>query len=148
MAKDYTKAYVSPSSGNLITPRCRMIYPSLVDKTNFRSRDGSEPRQSYSVTLLSPKEADWSEVTKACDAARMQAFGKSPKVKLLDWYYDTAGDGRYAEYSDEYLRRVVIKNENSAPNIAMPAGKNLFKERADLNVLAEMQKWPPEKLAA
>lgn len=69
------------ASGNIITPKGRMMYPALF-KPTLPMDEKDESKARYQVSLLFPKTADLSLLAKAIDALCVEKWGADYKTKL------------------------------------------------------------------
>jgi hypothetical protein len=104
MANDPNKGYVT-KSGLIVTPKGRMLYPGLFHKS-LPKGETDEKKASYQLTLIFPKIADMSILTKAVNDAAAAKWGAPPaggyKFKWKKPFLDVKEQPRFAELADDY----------------------------------------------
>lgn len=92
MTVDFKKCRVS-EAGNIITPKCRMSFPQLLEpKAPPGNPDG---KKKYNVSLLIPADADISILREAAEKVAKEKWGdkmpaklKSPFLKAEEYEYE------------------------------------------------------------
>jgi Enterobacter phage Enc34, ssDNA-binding protein len=74
-----TTAWFNPKTGEIHTPRVRMIYPSLLEPS--RPMDNETAEEKYSVTLLIPAKSNIDVLREHVDALRTKQFGAKYEQK-------------------------------------------------------------------
>lgn len=95
------KAVVT-QSGNIRTPRGRILYPALFQP---RARKGEPPEKAkYQCSLLIPKGSDISALKSAVEAVLKENFSEKVRstVKIKTPFLRTADQLRFAEYADDF----------------------------------------------
>lgn len=116
------KATKNEATGNLLTPKCRMVYPALFEP---RSMKGSDNKPRYEVTLLVPKAANIDVLKAAAQEAAKEKFGADVgKIKLRNPFLRTGDYPRLGEYADDYptMIRANAKRE-FPPQVVRPDGR-------------------------
>jgi hypothetical protein len=115
-------------SGNLMTPKGRMLYPALF-KPQLPRGETDEKKAKYQVTLLLPKGSDIA----ALKAAENEAIEEkvTPKMrattKIKSPFLKTADQPRFAEYADDYP--VMLRfNATLRPDVVTPKGDRAVTE--------------------
>ncbi|MBB4017620.1 hypothetical protein GGR16_002654 [Chelatococcus caeni] len=117
---------ISQKTGNIITPRIRMVYPALFKPWAPR---GSDQEPKFQLTILVPKAADIALLKKGAQDAAFAEFGKDAKgVKTP--FIKTEEQERFADYADEYPTMIRARS-NERPGVADREGKDVFEDRAD-----------------
>lgn len=80
MARNFNEC-LKTASGNIITPKGRMMYPALF-KPTLPMDEKDESKARYQVSLLFPKSADLSLLAKAIDALCIEKWGADYKTKF------------------------------------------------------------------
>ena len=98
---DMTKAYIHEQSGNIVTPKSRMVWPSLFKPAVFRGPQQGEPK--HQITLLVPAGSDLSALQARVKEAALEKF-KNPqdipgfRLPIMK----TADQEKLAEYADAF----------------------------------------------
>ncbi len=101
MPRDWNKCFET-KAGTVITPRCRMMYPSLFEKTAVRGDKSNKLK--YRISLLIPAKADISLLKsmakKALDEALTPAM--QAKIKVKNPFLKTEDMPRLAHLAEEF----------------------------------------------
>lgn len=98
---DMTKSYVHPQSGNFITPKCRMVWPSLFKPAQFRGPNQGEPK--FQITLLVPKGSDLGALKAAVKEAALTKFSDPGKISGFRLpILNTADQERLSGHAEEF----------------------------------------------
>lgn len=117
-------AWKSATSGEIYTPRLRMIYPTLLEPRAIQSDPNSKPK--FSLTLAVPKAlmgAPMKAITDGLTEALVAKFGKDWKTKknLKFPLLKTEDQERLAEIADDYpLILRLSANVGYKPTIINP----------------------------
>jgi hypothetical protein len=116
------------ASGNLRTPRARMIYPALFKPRNKKGETDKD-KARYQITVLVPKGSDLTAMKAAVEevindnvSAKMKA---TTKVKTP--FLKTEDQPRWAEYADEYPVMIRL-NAKQRPDVVTPKGDRTVTE--------------------
>lgn len=118
MASD-KQAYIHPKTGNLMTPKCRIVWPSLFVATAMKGQ--SQENAKYQVTLLIPKDADIAVLKTAAAEAATEKF---PKVKngLRSPFRKTEEKDNLAELAEDFPFYITARSKDR-PGVVGPNGK-------------------------
>ena len=111
------------ASGNIRTPKGRMVYPSLFEPSLPKGETDKE-KARYQVTLLIPKGANIdvlkAAVKEVLDENVSEAKRKTTKVKTP--FLKTEDQERFAEFAEDYP--VMIRcNAKFKPEVVSPTAK-------------------------
>lgn len=128
----FDTAWLNEETGEIHTPKARMVYPTLLEARGIKDKPDSKPK--FSVTLLLPKAANIDIISASLVAALKDKFGADwKKKKLLYPLLKTVDQERLLEYADDYpfiLR--CSANENFAPFIYGPDAKQFTGGASDI----------------
>lgn len=98
----FDTAWTNEETGEIHTPKARMVYPSLLEAKKIKDKPDSKAK--FSVTLLLPKATNIDVIKKELAAALQGKFGKewAKNKKLLYPLLKTEDQERLAEYAAEY----------------------------------------------
>lgn len=121
MATDFTKARLS-KSGNLITPKARMSFPTLF---TAKAAKGSD-KEKYSLSLLIPPTADISLLIEAVKKVATEKWGEKLPAKLKSPFLK-AEDYEYEGYEAGWV--LVRCTSLQKPGLVDATGGNVDEER-------------------
>lgn len=120
---DKIQTAVLLESGNIRTPRGRILYPALFKPRNQKGETDKE-KAKYQCGLLIPKGSDIKAMEKAVAEAR-EGLPKMAKIKLP--FLKTEDQPTLAEYADDYP--ILIRcNSTYKPEVVGPTGKAIAEE--------------------
>jgi hypothetical protein len=111
------KAFKSEKSGNIITPKCRLVWPALLTPTGMKGEP--EDKKKFSATLLIPKGADYTAMKEAAAAAAADKFG-AKATKLRSPFRETKEKDSLAAYADDYPFYVTARSKDR-PGVVLPS---------------------------
>ena len=101
MASKYDTAWLSEDTGDIHTPKCRMVWPTLLEPRSMKNVPDSKPK--FSVTLLIPKSANIDALKKGLVDVALGKFGKEwQKKKLLLPLLKTDDNEKLSEYAEAF----------------------------------------------
>lgn len=114
-------------SGNIRTPRGRLLYPSLFKP---RAMKGEPPEKAkYQASLLIPKGSDISAMKAAVEAVLKENFSeqvrKASKIKLP--FIKTEDQPRFAELAEDYPLMIRC-NATYRPDVVGPTMQTIHEE--------------------
>lgn len=120
MASD-NKAYIHPTTKNLMTPKCRIVWPSLFTPSKMKGQ--SDDNAKYQITLLIPKDAD---IVVLKTAAAVAAADMFPKVKngLRSPFRNTDEKDSLAELAEDFPFYITARSKDK-PGLVGPNGKTV-----------------------
>lgn len=127
MAMDMNKGKVVESHSLIITPKGRMYYPSLFEKS-FMKDDREKTKGKWQLRLLLPKTADLTIIKAEMNRAIVEKFGAAPakgyNFKVKNWCFDkTSESPKLADYADEYPYILSAKAHTQQPDVAYASKK-------------------------
>lgn len=121
MASDNV-AFVHSGSGNLVTPKGRLVWPSLFTPSAMRGED--ESKAKYQATILIPASADFTALKDAAKEAAADKFGSKLPKNLRSPFRETTDKENLAEYADEYPWYITARSKDH-PGVVGPNGKTV-----------------------
>ena len=118
-------------SGNLLTPKGRMVYPSLFNPSLPRGETDKD-KAKYQITLLIPKGSDITAlkdaVKETMDENVSEKMRKTTKIKTP--FLKTEDQPRFAEYAEDFP--VLIRfNAKFKPDVVTPKGDRTVTEEEE-----------------
>lgn len=113
-------AYVHPKSGNLMSPVCRMIWPSLFAPTKMREQ--AEDQAKHQITILIPKDADITALQTAAKDAATEKFGAKKTTGIRSPFRKTEEKDKLAEFAEDYPFYITARSKDK-PGVVGPSGK-------------------------
>lgn len=113
------KAYIHEKTGNLMTPRCRMVWPSLFTPTAMRGQSADQAK--HQITLLIPKDADIAVLRTAATEVATEKFGKKTSG-LRSPFRKTEEKEQLAELAEQFPCYITARSKDR-PGIVGPNGK-------------------------
>jgi len=110
-------------SGNLLTPKGRMVYPALFTPSMPRGETDKD-KAAYQVTLLIPKGSDMTVIEKAiadCVEESVPAKARAT-TKIKKPILKTADQPRFAEFADDYPVMLRFNAKKMKPDVVTPKG--------------------------
>lgn len=119
-------------TGNIKTPGCRMVWPSLF-KPTLPKGETDEKKAKFQITLLFPKDADLDMLKDAVRTARDDKFSaaqqKKSKIKMP--FIKTADEPRFADVADEFPLMVRANaNLGMGPGVVGPSAREVKEDDA------------------
>lgn len=130
MANALNTAALQPN-GNYRTPRGRLLYPSLFQKSLPKGETAAD-KAAWQVTLLIPKGADMSAIEKAIEEEieanvplknRATAKVRKPILKTAD--------SKFAEHAEDYPFYIRCNAKKMRPDVVTPKGDRNVKEEEE-----------------
>lgn len=110
------------SNGNYRTPRGRLLYPSLFQKS-LPKGETDPAKAAYQVTLLIPKGSDLSVIEKAINdeieanvPVKIRATAKVKKPILK------TADSKFADFAEDYPFYIRCNAKKMKPDVVTPKG--------------------------
>lgn len=113
-------AYVHPKTGNLMSPVCPMIWPSLFVPTKMREQ--TEDQAKHQITILIPKGADISVLQDGAKDAATEKFGAKKVSGIRSPFRKTEEKDKLAEFAEEYPYYITARSKDR-PGVVGPSGK-------------------------
>ena len=112
-------AYIHEKTGNLMTPKCRIAWPSLFTPSAMRGQSADQAK--YQITVLIPKDANI-DVLK--EAAKEAANDKFPKAKsgIRSPFRKTEEKDNLAELAEAFPHYITARSKDR-PGVVGPNGK-------------------------
>jgi hypothetical protein len=112
--------------GNIITPKGRMVYPSLF-RPSLPPGEKDDEKARYNATLLIPKDADIKALEQAVEALIKENVPESKRKNVKRPFLATKDSNSLEEYADDYpiMIRCAAKY---APDVVTPNAQRTFKE--------------------
>lgn len=128
----YANATVDEKTGEIFSPKGRLVYPELLTARPNRKIPDSKPK--FGALLLIPKTADVSAIKNAIEEAARAEHGKDWKNKKLRLpLVKTTDEPKLAEYAEDYP--YVLKasaNQDFPPVVFGPNAKPFSGDRSDI----------------
>jgi hypothetical protein len=113
-------AYIHEKTGNLMTPKCRMAWSSLLAPSRMKNDDGEA---KHDVTILIPKDADITVLKKAATEAAEEKFGvKAKTLTLRSPFRKTEGKDSLADLAEDFPFYITARSKDR-PGVVGPNGK-------------------------
>lgn len=121
MASDNKAKRSGSDPRNVITPKCRMAWPALFVPSKMRGQ--SDDQAKYQVTVLIPKDADYTLLKEVAAEAAAEKF---PKVKsgLRSPFRKTEEKDSLAELAEDFPFYITARSKDR-PGIVGPNGKSV-----------------------
>jgi hypothetical protein len=115
--------------GNIITPKGRMVYPSLF-KPSLPPGEKDEDKARFNATLLIPADADYSALTNAVEKLIEENVPAAKRKSVKRPFLNTADSNSLDDYAEEYpiMIRCAAK---FAPDVVTPNAQRTFKEEEE-----------------
>lgn len=115
-------AYVHPKTGNLMSPVCRMLWPSLFAPTKMR--DQSDDQLKHQITILIPKDANIDALKTAAQEAATEKFGAKKVSGIRSPFRKTEEKDRLVEFAEDYPLYITARSKDR-PGVVGPNGKSV-----------------------
>lgn len=126
----YGEAWYNKETDEVHTPRCRMVYPNLLEPRGIKNDATSKPK--YGVTLLIPAEANIEALKTAAAEAAKSKFGAKP-TKIKTPFLVTADYERLADYKDAFPNFIrVSATPEFPPFLFGPNAKQFDGDASDI----------------
>lgn len=119
------QAYVIEKTGNIMTPRCRIVYPNLFEPTQVKGQG----KAKYRLSLLIPRKADISVLIDAIDELAKDNLGS--KFKSTKWrnpLLKVSDEPRFSELDAEFSW-MIRPNSDNRPEVRSPAMRMIDSEQ-------------------
>lgn len=140
MSTEFKTCYAA-KSGNIVTPKCRMSFPSLDEPT--QGVDKNNPTKKYRLSVLIPKDADITLLKQAAAAAAKERWGDKIPVKLISPFIkaeeciSNKTGQPYAGYEPGMIViRATSSEKQPRPDIVAPDGKTTIDPKDTSEVYA------------
>lgn len=125
---EINRAYLNPKSGNLMTPKGRLLWNSLFKPRKAKGTDGKAGK--YEFNLLIPKDADITVLKEAALEAGKEKFSRAFKdagagkwpSSIKGPFKKTADNDKLAELAVDYPWFIAARSQD-APQVVGPDGK-------------------------
>ena len=118
------KAFLIESSGNIMTPKSRMLYPSLFTATQVKGQG----KAKYRLTLLIPAKADIELLRETIMDVAKDGLGKNiDKVKWRNPLLSTKDEPRFAELAADFPW-MIRPNSDNRPQVTNPSATKIINE--------------------
>lgn len=113
------KAFTHEKTGNLVSPKGRIAWPALFVPVAMKGEPADKAK--YQITLLIPKDADFSVLKAAASEAAAEKF---PKVKngIRSPFRKTEEKDNLAELAEDFPYYVTARSKDR-PGVVGPNGK-------------------------
>lgn len=103
MSQNMNAAHFHEASGHYITPRCRMVYPALLEKS-LPKGETDPAKAKYQITLLFPKGADLAALVNAAEKTIADNISaeKRKTVRIKKPFIKTEEQPRFADLAEDY----------------------------------------------
>lgn len=116
MAVDFNKGYVT-KSGLIVTPKGRMLYPGLF-VASLPKGETDKSKASFQNTLLFPKSADLTLLSKAVNDCIAEKWGAGPhKFKIKKPFIKTEDQPRLVDYAADFPVMVRAGNKQKPATV-------------------------------
>lgn len=113
------EAFVIESSGNIMTPKSRMLYPSLFEATQVKGQG----KYKFRITILLPVKADIDVLREAIQDCAKDALGKKMSTtKWRDPLIKVADEARLTELVGDF-KYLIRPNSDNRPQVILPNKK-------------------------
>ena len=110
------KAFKIESSGNIMTPKSRMMYPSLFTATQVKGQG----KHKFRLTLLLPKKSNIDLLRSTVMEVAKDALGsKFEKSKWRNPLIKVADEPRLSELEDDFTY-LIRPNSDNRPQVILP----------------------------
>lgn len=119
MASPLNSAFKIEKTGNIMLPKCRILYPNLFKPTQVKGQG----KAKYRITLLIPKKADIDLLIETIDEIARENLGS--KLKTAKWrnpLLDTADEPRFSDIADDFPY-MIRPNSDNRPQVVGPSMK-------------------------
>lgn len=115
------KAIKHEKTGNLITPKGRIVWPALFTPSKMRGQ--SDDQAKHQITILIPKDADISVLKTAAAEAAAEKF---PKVKngIRSPFRKTEEKDNLADLAEDFPYFITARSKDK-PGVVGPNGKRV-----------------------
>lgn len=118
------KAFLIESSGNIMTPKSRMVYPSLFKPTQVKGQG----KAKYRLSLLLPKTANIDLLRETIMDVAKDGLGKSiDKVKWRNPLLPTKDEPRFAELAADFPW-MIRPNSDNRPQVTNASATKIIQE--------------------
>jgi hypothetical protein len=110
------EAFVIESSGNIMTPKSRIMYPSLFEPTQVKGQG----KAKFRLTLLLPAKSNIDVLREAVMACAKDALGS--KLSTTKWrnpLIKVADEPRLSEVADDF-KYLIRPNSDNRPQVVLP----------------------------
>lgn len=110
------EAFKIESSGNIMTPKSRAMYPSLFTPTQVKGQG----KAKYRLTLLMPTKSDIDVLRETIQEVAKDALGK--KIDTTKWrnpLIKVADEPRLSEVADDF-KWLIRPNSDNKPQVIKP----------------------------
>lgn len=119
------KAFLVEKTGNIMMPKCRMVYPNLFQPTQVKGQG----KAKYRISLLIPKAADIALLTDTIRDIAKDALGsKLNSTKWRNPLIKTADEPRFSEIADDFPW-MVRPNSDNRPQVVGPSLKAILEDQ-------------------
>lgn len=126
MSKSLNSAYLVESTGNLMLPKSRMLYPDLFKATQVKGQG----KFKFRITLIIPKKSDIELLHEMVMDTAKDALGR--KLDTTKWrnpILDTKDEPRLADYAADFP--VMLRpNSDNRPQVITPSLRQINEEEA------------------
>ena len=113
------EAFVIESSGNIMTPKSRMMYPNLFEATQVKGQG----KAKFRLTLLLPAKSNIDVLREAVMECAKDALGKKlSTTKWRDPLIKVADEARLTELASEF-KYLIRPNSDNRPQVILPNKK-------------------------
>jgi len=123
MATPGNTAFVSETSGDIWTPRCRMLWPALFEPERFRD-DPPDKIQKHAITLLVPKGSNIEVLKKEAARVAGEKWNDPASMNLRSPFISVAGQPKLAEHAEDYPIMLRARSIDP-PGVVGPDGKRV-----------------------
>jgi len=114
-------------SGNIRTPRGRLYYPHLFEKSAKRGE--TDPKKfAWQTTILFPKGSDLTALEAAVKETLEEKFPAKVRAvsKIKTPFIKTADQPRLADYADDYPIMLRLNAKQTRPDVVSPNGQVIY----------------------
>lgn len=119
MASDNTAKRSTSDPKNVITPKCRMVWPALFNPQKMRGQ--SDDQAKFQISVLIPKDANIDLLNEVAKEAREEKFGKA-KATIRSPFRKTAEKDALADLADDFPTYITARSKDR-PGVVGPNGK-------------------------
>lgn len=115
--------------GNIITPKGRMVYPSLF-RPSLPPGEKDDDKARFNATLLIPEDADIKALEDAVEALIEENVPAAKRKNIKRPFLKTADSNSLEDYAEEFpvMIRCAAKY---APDVVSPNAQRTFKEEEE-----------------
>ena len=118
------KAFLIESSGNIMTPRCRMVYGDLFKASQVKGQG----KHKFRISLLIPAKSDVELLRETVMELATEKLGKNLKTtKWRNPLLKTGDEPRFADIADDFPL-MLRPNSDNRPQVTNPAATKIITE--------------------